>query len=102
METFTRFPAGVRQISSRRSTPSRKSIQRSYSSRSAIDSSSGSSSMYSFIAEESGTEIMVCPVRAKPKADSAWLISQVSWKPLRKVPWLCASRPSSGVPRMPR
>ena len=100
--TFTRLPDGVRQISSRRSTPSRKSIQRSYSMRSAIDRSRGSSSTYSFMTVESGTEIMVWPVRAKPKADSAWLMRQVSWKPLRNVPWLSTSLPSEGVPRIPR
>ena len=36
------------------------------------------------------------------ESGSAWLIGQVSWKPLTKVPWAWASRPFSGLPRMPR
>ena len=45
-------------------------------------SSSGSSSTYSFISFASGTSTIVWPVLAKPKADSACRIGQVSWKPL--------------------
>ena len=101
-DTFTRLPDGVRHSRSRRKMPSRKSIDRSYSARSAVPSSNGSSSTYSFINLPSGTLTMVWPVVANPYASSACLISQVSWKPFRKVPWLCASRPSSGLERMPR
>ncbi len=50
----------------------------------------------------SGTLTMVWPVRAKPNADSACRISQVSWKPLTKVPCANAGRPSSALPRIPR
>ena len=64
-------------------------------------SSSGSSSTYSFISLASGTLTIVWPVLAKPNASSAWRMCQVSWKPLTNVPWLCASRPSSGLARMP-
>ena len=60
-------------------------------------SSSGSSSTYSFISLASGTLTMVWPVLAKPKASSAWWMCHVSWKPLMYVPWLWASRPSSGL-----
>src|SRR5699024_8345673 len=66
VETFTCLPAGVRHTSSRRSTPSRKSIHRSYSTTSAIDSSSGSSSTYRFINDGPCTEIMGLQVRATP------------------------------------
>ena len=45
---------------------------------------------------------MVWPSLAKPKASSAWWMLHVSWKPLTYVPWLWASRPSSGLARMPR
>ena len=82
--------------------PVRKSTLRSYSSRSAPASSSGSSSTYNFITLASGTLTTVCPVLANPKASSACWICHVSWKPLRNVPWLCASRPSSGFARIPR
>ena len=101
-DTWTRLPPGVRQMISRRSTPSRKSSVRWYPSRSATLSSIGSSSTYSFIVLLSGTLTMVCPVRAKPNASSACRIGQISWKPLMKVPWLWVSRPSSTLPRRPR
>jgi hypothetical protein len=63
--------------------------------------SNGSSSTYSFISFASGTLTIVCPVLAKANASSACLMSHVSWKPLRYVPWLCASRPSVALARIP-
>jgi hypothetical protein len=66
-----------------------------------VASSSGSSSTYSFISLASGTLTIVWTVLANANASSACWISQVSWKPLRYVPWLCASRPSVGLARMP-
>ena len=100
--TWTRLPDGVRQMMSRRNKPARKSNVRSYCSRSATESSIGSSSTYSFIVLLSGTLTMVCPTRAKPKASSACRMGQTSWKPLTKVPWAWVSRPSSTLPRIPR
>ena len=47
---------------------------------------SGSSSTYSLTSLASGTLTIVWPVRAKPNAASACRMSQVSWKPLTKVP----------------
>jgi hypothetical protein len=99
--TRTRLPAGVRHRRSRVRVPSRKSSTRSYASRSATDRSNGSSSMYSFISLASGTLTIVWPVLANPNASSAWWMCQVSWNALRKVPWLWASRPSSGFARIP-
>ena len=69
---------------------------------SAPASSSGSSSTYSFISLASGTLTIVWPVLANPNASSAWWMCHVSWNPLRNVPWLWASRPSSGLARIPR
>jgi hypothetical protein len=57
--TRTRLPPGVRQIRSRVNVPSRKSRTRSYDSRSAVLSSSGSSSTNSFISLASGALTIV-------------------------------------------
>ena len=100
--TLTRLPAGVRQMMSRVSSPSRKSRARSYDIRSATASNSGSSSTYSLIVLLSGTLTMVWPTRAKPKASSACRIGQISWNPLMNVPCAKVSRPSSTLPRRPR
>ena len=93
--TRTSFPAAVRHVRSRLTVPRRRSSSRSYEARSAIDSSSGSSSTYSDMILGSGTLTIVCPVVAKPNACSAWWMLHVSWKPLMKVPGSLESRPSS-------
>ena len=50
----------------------------------------------------SGAWIIVWPSRARPYASSACWMCHVSWKPLTNVPCWAESRPSSGLPRMPR
>jgi hypothetical protein len=54
------------------------SSTRAYSSRRAVGRKSGSSSTYSLTTVASGTLTIVCPVRARPNASSAWRIFQVS------------------------
>ncbi len=84
--SLTRLPAGVCQMSSLVSTPSRNERVRSYCSSSATLSSSGSSSTYRRIVFASGALTIVWPTVAKPYASSAWWIGQISWKPLMNVP----------------
>ena len=101
--SWTRWPASVTHSSSRRSTPSRKSRVRLNDSISAVESRNCSPSTAITMVLTSGTLTTVCPTRAKPTASSACRMSQVSWKPLMKVPWAYASTaPSSLLPRRPR